>query len=260
MDIIDAVKEKEVYQKELMRLARKEKIKRKLIGFAVVCAVALLIVGMAWLSGRRSAKLKTELQMKELTLMLEEKDKYIKDLLEKPIVVSQVNPEIVMNIINSEMNDISELATAEYLFTNVSEFSDSKQIHNWNVPLTEKSFMMKWDGVIKAGIKLENIYSEVSDSDLKITIFVPAAEILSYQVDHDSVEVLDEKNNIFNTISVGDKVDFDAETEEAMKQRAIENGLLEKAQKNAEAVLYSFLRGNSAIGTEYVIEFSVISE
>ena len=55
-----------------------------------------------------------------------------------------------------------------------------------------------------------------------------------------------------------DKIKFDAATEEAMKQRAIENGLLEKAQANAEEILLRLLQANPAIGTEYTIEFVTI--
>ena len=190
--------------------------------------------------------------------MIEEQDEKIQELIETPIVVSPVNPEIKLDIIYSEIKSISELATMEYLFTDAAEFTDSKQIKSWNIPFTEKSFILKWDGVIKAGVKLDLVTIDVNQDEKKITVSVPTAEILSYQIDTDSVEVLDEKDNIFNKISVDDKIKFDAATEEAMKQRAIENGLLEKAQANAEEILLRLLQANPAIGTEYTIEFVTI--
>ena len=111
--------------------------------------------------------------------------------------------------------------------------------------------------MIKAGVKLDLVTIEVKEDENKIIVSVPAAEILSYEIDSDSVEVLDEKNNIFNNITVDDKVKFDAATEDAMKQRAIENGLLEKAQKNAENILLRLLQADPAIGSNYTIEFVV---
>ena len=259
MEIIDTNEEENAgLQKELVRIAKKSKAKRKLITIAVVAVLVLLTVGGAWLSGRRQAKENAEAEIAELKAMIEEQDEKIQELIETPIVVSPVNPEIKLDIIYSEIKSISELATMEYLFTDAAEFTDSKQIKSWNIPFTEKSFILKWDGVIKAGVKLDLVTIEVNQDEKKITVSVPTAEILSYQIDTDSVEVLDEKDNIFNKISVDDKIKFDAATEEAMKQRAIENGLLEKAQANAEDILLRLLQANPAIGTEYTIEFVTI--
>lgn len=259
MEIIDTNEEENAgLQKELVRIAKKSKAKRKLITIAVVAVLVLLTVGGAWLSGRRQAKENAEAEIAELKAMIEEQDEKIQELIETPIVVSPVNPEIKLDIIYSEIKSISELATMEYLFTDAAEFTDSKQIKTWNIPFTEKSFILKWDGVIKAGVKLDLVTIEVNQDEKKITVSVPTAEILSYQIDTDSVEVLDEKDNIFNKISVDDKIKFDAATEEAMKQRAIENGLLEKAQANAEEILLRLLQANPAIGTEYTIEFVTI--
>ena len=259
MEIIDTNEEENAgLQKELVRIAKKSKAKRKLITIAVVLVLVLLTVGAAWLSGRRQAKENAEAEIAELKAMIEEQDEKIQELIETPIVVSPVNPEIKLDIIYSEIKSISELATMEYLFTDAAEFTDSKQIKTWNIPFTEKSFILKWDGVIKAGVKLDLVTIDVNQDEKKITVSVPTAEILSYQIDTDSVEVLDEKDNIFNKISVDDKIKFDAATEEAMKQRAIENGLLEKAQANAEEILLRLLQANPAIGTEYTIEFVTI--
>ena len=69
------------------------------------------------------------------------------------------------------------------------------------------------------------------------------------------METLDEKNNVFNPISVDDKMQFDEKTEEEMKHRAIENGLLDMAQKNAEGIIASLLCVNPEITSSYTIEF-----
>ena len=44
-----------------------------------------------------------------------------------------------------------------------------------------------------------------------------------------------------------------------MKKRAIENGILEKAQKNAEDILLRILQAEPTIDSDYTIEF-VVSE
>ena len=258
MEYIDTTGEdKEKIQKELVRIAKKSKFKRKLIFIVVLSVIALLIIFAAWLYGRDQAKKNAESEIAELKTMLQEQEDKIQELIETPIVVSRVNPEIILDLLHSEINNIGELATVEYLFTDASKFSDSRQIKNWNIPFTEKSFILKWNGVIKAGVNLEQVTIEVDEEEKKIIVSVPPAEILSYVIDNDSVEVLDEKDNIFNNITVDDKIQFDKATEDAMKNRAIENGLLEKAQKNAEDILARLIQADPAVANYYTIHFSV---
>lgn len=228
----------------LQKLVLSHKMKKRLWIVALVGILVLVCIIFAWSNARLKSR-------------IEEQDKRIEELMEQPIVVNPVAPEIRLSVIYEEIQSIGELATVEYLFTDAARFSDSKQLGNWEIPFTEKSFTMKWDGVIKAGIQVDQIVIEVNDGDGIITVTLPAAQILSYEVDNDSVEILDEKNNIFNKISVNDKVQLDASTEEEMKDRAIRNGLLEKAQKNAEDIIARLLTANSAIGDNYAIVFEV---
>ena len=234
-ELEEHVMEQEELKNEIERMARKQLKKRKL---TKICAIvlALIIVALgALLVGRSQIKKKT--------------DK------EEPTVVNPVAPEISLDVINSEIQNIAELATVEYLFTDAARFSDSKEIKGWSIPLTEKSFLMKWDGVIKAGINVNDIGIDIDDEKMIITLTMPEATILSYDVDESSVEVLDEKDNIFNNITVEDKVGFDEATENAMKERAIENGLLDQALSQAKITIEGLLTANPVIAENYEIVF-----
>lgn len=250
--------EKESLQNELAQLTKKSKFKRKIVSIAVVFVVILITISAAWLFGRHQAKQDAQEEIAKLKIQLQEQEKKIQDLIETPIVVSPVSPEINLDIIHSKISDIGELATIEYLFTDAAEFSDSKQIKSWNIPFTEKSFILRWSGVIKAGVNLEQITIEVDKAEKKIIVSMPPAEILSYETE--SMEVLNEKNNIFNNISVNDKIKFDDATQDAMKGRAIENGLLEKAQKNAEDILSRLIQSDPAAASDYTIEYVIVQQ
>ena len=249
----------ESLQREIIALAKRSRFKKRLLTAVAVLLVVLLAMLGAWMSGRSQAKEKTRDEIAELKAEIEAQKETIDQLKEAPMVVSPVSPSINLEFIRSEISNIGELATTEYLFTDAAEFSDSKQIKSWNIPLTKKSFILKWSGVIKAGIELDKVTLTVDESEKKVCVSVPAAKILSYVVDGDSVEVLNEKDNIFNNISINDKVKFDSKTEEAIKNRAIENGLLEKAQKNAEDVLSRLILSDPVAHEKYTVEFTVLS-
>lgn len=212
---------------------------------AVFLVIGILAAACVW-TGFRSHK--QNIQIAELK-------EQIKDLETEPVIVNPVNPEIILQTTNEEIKSIGELATMEYLYTDASRFSKSRQIKGVKIPFTEKSFLLRWNGVIKAGVNVEEITTQINEATSTLLITLPAAEILSHEIDNDSVEVLDEKNNLFNSIKVEDKVSFDEQVAQEMEDRAIKNGLLEKAQENAEEIITRLLNANPDISENYHIEF-----
>ena len=101
---------------------------------------------------------------------------------------------------------------------------------------------------------------EGKDAEKEIVVHIPKAEILSHEIDEDSIETLDEKNGLFNPIKIEDIREFDAISKEAMEQRAIENGLLDKAFENAKAIIYRLIDTEIVEELEYTIVFEVIEE
>lgn len=224
-----------------------KKTKKRLIIVSVIAVAVIVLFTITWISGYNNSKNKAQREIDELKA-------YIEQLEETPIIVEKVTSEIVMGSITESMGDISELSTAEYIFTNCDTFKDNKVswLPNW---VAGKSFTLKWDGIIKAGIDVSKISITVEESKIKVSL--PRAEILSYEVDFNSVEVLEEKNGIFNHISLEDKVDFDKNTAEFMKLRAVGNGLIEKAQANAEGIIKNIIISSVENIQDYTIEFSV---
>ena len=249
----------------LVYITPKSKFRQTLVSVIVGIIVILVIIGAAWLGGKKQAQQAAEDTINSLNARVEELENQIIELKKEPAVVNPVSPTIDLQLLHSKIEAISELATVKYLYTDASEFSDSKQFINWNVPGTKKSFILKWDGTIKAGVDLKRVELKVlentsTDENAKknLVVYVPAAEILSYEVDDDSVNVLNESSNIFNPITVNDKVSFDSATKKAMESRAIENGLLDKAQENAEEVLKQLICFDPEIEENYTLKFYII--
>ncbi|MDE5863933.1 MAG: DUF4230 domain-containing protein, partial [Lachnospiraceae bacterium] len=165
-----------------------------------------------------------------------------------------------IELIKSQIQDIGEIATIEYLYTDAGKFEDPAKMFGKEIPFsfTTKSFIVKWDGVIKAGVKVDEITVEVNDSNKEIVVYIPKAEILSHEIDSESIETLDEKNGLFNSIKVEDIREFDAISKEEMEQRAIENGILDKAFENAKEIIYKFVDTGLVKELGYTITFKVI--
>ena len=147
--------------------------------------------------------------------------------------------QISNDLLTQQLQSISELATVEYKYTNMGKFENQATFYGWNVPFTTKSFIISYDGKIKAGIDMSLIDIRISRRTINIT--VPKSKILTHEIDEKSLEVFDETHNIFNPIQISDYNEFSVDQKEKMEKNVLEKGLLEEAQDKAESTIKKFI-------------------
>ena len=135
----------------------------------------------------------------------------------------------------NQLQQISQLATIRYSYTNMGQFENSNEFYGIKLPFTTKSFIVAYDGTITAGVDLTQ--AKVTVTDQKVTIALPAPQILSHEVDPNSLEVFDETTSIFNPITIEDYTGFQADQQGVMEEKAIQGGLLTQAKDQAEAAI-----------------------
>ena len=147
---------------------------------------------------------------------------------EKPPVLSSIT-------VQNQLQQISQLATVRYSYTNMGQFENSNEFYGIKLPFTTKRFIVAYDGVITAGVDLSQAQGTVSDQ--KVTISLPAPQILSHEVDPNSLEVFDETTSIFNPITIEDYNGFQADQQGVMEDKAIQGGLLTQAKDQAQTAI-----------------------
>lgn len=227
------------------------KHKSKMIKIIIIIITMLAVLLAIFFKGYSSATKKYEDTIKEL-------EEEVSRLSDPVAVFEEASKEVDIRAINSEIQDIGELATVEYLYTDAGKFEDPKKLFGKNIPFTTKSFIVKWDGCIKAGVDISQVTAEVNDTDKEIIVHIPNAKILSHEIDNDSIETLDEKDGLFNPVKVEDVREFDATSKDAMEQRAIENGILDKAFENAKDIIEKLIDNDIVKELEYTIKFEVM--
>lgn len=145
-----------------------------------------------------------------------------------------------VEVVKEKLKTTAELNTGSYLCTNVLTKSDSKTFKDWEIPLTTKSFIVSYDGTVKAGIKDLTDAQVVRDGDV-IVVRLPEVEITGAEIDNDSFALIDESNNIFNPISIEDLNSAQKELKEKMIEDAKEKGILDMARSNAEMIISAML-------------------
>ena len=148
----------------------------------------------------------------------------------------KAQPKVDAKGLMERLEESSELTVEKNYYTGIAKFSEG------SVPLINKnSFSMKYEAEIDAGFRLEEVTIEVSDDQVLVT--VPKAEILSINIDPDSLEFYDNKTSLFKT-------DRKEATKQALQiaqkdaeQNAARKGLLEEADKRAEVIFKGILEG-----------------
>lgn len=144
----------------------------------------------------------------------------------------QTEPEITSTLIQNRIEQASDLVTTKYHYTRVGKFENSLNLNGWSIPLTNKYFILTFEGEIQLGTDLSKANIEISDSTIHVTIDKPT--VISNSIDESSIEVYDETKNIFNPISVSDYKAFAVEQKEKALSEAKKKGLMKTAQENTK--------------------------
>ena len=211
---------------------------------ATVWKVTALVIAAVLLVGGGYAAAKGKYENRKVVERVEipvEKEKFV-----DRIVEVETKAVITGEMIQEKLRDIGELATEEYTYTEIGTFDSNKSVqifgYDVNLPLTQSKFIYSYDGTIKAGIDFTQLTVEKDEAGRKITVTLPAARILSSELDEDSFQLYDDKNNVFNPYGVSDVNDTNKKIKTQAEERALEKGLLERAEENAETMIYNLLR------------------
>ena len=132
----------------------------------------------------------------------------------------QTEPEITSTLIQNRIEQASNLVTTKL------------NLNGWSIPLTNKYFILTFEGEIQLGTDLSKANVEINDSTIHVTVDKPA--VISNSIDESSIEVYDETKNIFNPISVSDYKAFALEQKDKALSEAKEKGLMKTAQENTK--------------------------
>lgn len=154
---------------------------------------------------------------------------------------SRENVEISAIVLQNKISAMSELAVVTYTYTELGQYESSKEFYGVKMPFTTNRFLLTYDGVIKAGIDMTEVKVDVDQGVKTVTVTLPQAEILSHEIDEDSVKIYDEKTSIFNAFTIEDYTSFYADQKKTVEKKARDKGLLTEAQTQAENAVRQLL-------------------
>lgn len=143
-------------------------------------------------------------------------------------------------VINT-LTQILDINTVKYNYSNIIEIKKDKSINNIKIPFTEKSFIVKYNGVINAGVKPEDI-EIISNSIDEITIEIKNCKILDHYIDDENIYIYDVKNSIFNKLDIQEVLDDISNCKKEYEEKIINEGFIEEVEKNTRLSIENILK------------------
>lgn len=203
------------------------KFRRNLTVFGLIILVILIVACTMLIKDGRKKKEK----LKELEATIEEMEK----------------KRIQTDIIREEIKQISKYSAYENNYTSILFYSDQNQIFGIDIPLTENRLIATIDGKMNIGIDGEKVnFSTKTDAQGNVTeihLSLPHSEILDNYTDQETLQIYDEKKNIFNPVKVADYSGLIVDSEKKEEEKVLRSDLLEKSDERIRQLMTSYLQG-----------------
>ncbi|WP_187296402.1 DUF4230 domain-containing protein [Tepidibacter mesophilus] len=156
--------------------------------------------------------------------------------------ILKLNKEKDSTTILGKISQIQELSVNKYYYTNIVSFKQNKKIKDLEIPFTQKSFLIKYDGVIKTGIDLNDV-KIIENKNNNIKLKIKKVQILDHTIDEKNIYVYDEKTSLFNKLQIKDVFTEISKEKDNIEQKMIKQGFLEQSNKNTQKLLENILTG-----------------
>ncbi len=152
---------------------------------------------------------------------------------------SNKQPRYDSSAIMEKIAYVKELSLVKYNYSGVISYSDYMKFMNLQVPLTEKKFMIRYSGYVKAGIDVSQASVFVSGKNVKVIL--PKPTIQETVIDEKTIQVFDESMNIFNPTKVADYQKAIVGEKNKIMQDALGKGILTESSDQAHKFITSLL-------------------
>ena len=162
-------------------------------------------------------------------------------------------------VIEEELRNMGFLVTQEYLATIVNDEEDHNEIFGQSIVGTSRRVIFSYDVEVSAGINFEQITVTVDEDGKQILVMLPYAEIYGIpSIDTDSFEkYLDEAGIFTSGFDIEDHNDMIEDIQDQAVDRAIEVGIIDRANENARELVNNLVYGMLQ-GIEGYEDYSIV--
>ena len=158
----------------------------------------------------------------------------------------------------SAISSVCELATLKCYYHNVAKTEhDASGIFGKILKTGYKKIWIEYDGIVEYGIDINKVTVSEPDKDNVVKITIPEAQVLSANIDEDSISTPLTDKGFLTSISTEEKVETLNKTQSDMKGKAEkDNEMLIRAKERAKTLLEEYIKNvGESIGEDYTVEW-----
>lgn len=168
---------------------------------------------------------------------------------------------INVTVLQESMQANNELSTASYQYTDMVTTEDINNLSaiglpNIDVPFSKATYVLQFDGTIKAGFDLNQatVTTEGMPGYETVVVTLPQPQILSHETG--GVSCVYKNESILNPLHAGEESTWLDEQKQTMEQRATDAGLFEEAKTNATATFETAFKDIIPEGSSIEVRFA----
>ena len=157
----------------------------------------------------------------------------------------------------SAIQSVCELATLKCYYHNVAKSeTEASGLFKW-LGTGYKKIRTEYSGIVELGVDVSKVSVSKPNKDDVVKVTIPDAEILSVDLDEDSMGEPLTDTGFMTKITKEEKTEALAEAQNHMEETAKENGnLLNQAKERAKSLIEGYVKNvGEQIGKEYTVEW-----
>lgn len=157
----------------------------------------------------------------------------------------------------SAISSVCELATLKCYYHNVAKSeTEASGLFKW-LGKGYKKIWTEYSGIVELGIDVSKVSVKKPTADGVVKVTIPDAEILSVDLDEDSMSEPLTDTGFMTEITKEEETEALAEAQNHMEETANENGnLLNQAKERAKSLIEGYVKNvGEQIGKEYTVEW-----
>lgn len=156
------------------------------------------------------------------------------------MIFSEKPPKDTSKVLNT-IEEVVEISTSKYNYSNITTITKDKSFKNIKIPFTEKSFIIKYNGIIKGGVNAKDI-SISNNTRNSITVDISKCSIIDHYIDENNIYVYDIKNALFNKVQVNEVIEELADSKKEYEEKVIKEGFMKEIQEGIKVSLEKSLK------------------
>lgn len=139
------------------------------------------------------------------------------------------------------ITQVIDLNTVKYNYSNVITVKKDKSFNDIKIPFTQKSFIVKYNGIINGGVKQEDVKIVKNTGD-EIYIEIEKCRILDHYIDDSNLYVYDVNSSIFNKLEIQEVLNDISKYKKEYEAKLLEEGFLDEIESNTKSSLENLLK------------------